>query len=157
VSVGAFDYVKGALEDLGAESRFWRVAMKPGKPVVVSRLRERVVFGLPGNPVSSFVSFHLFVVPALRKASGSREPWLAPTVIARLATPLRSAGERRVYVRATLRAEEGELVAHPLVSQGSGSLTSMAGVNALAIVGEGVKSIEAGESVAVLVIGPLIQ
>ena len=156
VSVGAFDYVKGALETLGAESRFWRVAMKPGKPVVVSRLRDRVVFGLAGNPVSSFVSFHLFVAPALRKAAGTREPWLSPTVTARLATPLRSGGERRVYMRATLRAEEGELVAHPLTSQGSGSLTSMNGVNALAIVGEGVKSIEAGERVATVVIGPLV-
>ena len=70
VSVGAFDFVKDALDALGAETKFWRVAMKPGKPVVLSRLRDRVILGLPGNPVSSFVSFHLFAAPALRKAMG---------------------------------------------------------------------------------------
>ncbi|HEX7832030.1 MAG TPA: gephyrin-like molybdotransferase Glp, partial [Thermoanaerobaculia bacterium] len=61
VSVGAFDFVKEALDAVGAETKFWQIAMKPGKPVVLSRARDRVVFGLPGNPVSCFVSFHLFV------------------------------------------------------------------------------------------------
>jgi molybdopterin molybdotransferase len=63
VSVGAYDYVKDALDALGAETKFWQVAMKPGKPVVLSRLRDRLYFGLPGNPVSCMVSFLLFVAP----------------------------------------------------------------------------------------------
>jgi molybdopterin molybdotransferase len=155
VSVGAFDYVKGALEALGAETKFWRVAMKPGKPLFVSRLRGKVVFGLPGNPVSCFVSFHLFVAPALRKALGLREPWLPPRVRARLGSAVRSNGERRVFARATLCAEDGELVAHPLTSQGSGSLTSMAGVNALVIVEEGMSGADANAMVEALVLGPL--
>src|SRR5207253_2950380 len=70
VSVGAYDYVKDALDALGAETKFWQVAMKPGKPVVLSRVRERLYFGLPGNPVSCMVSFHMFVAPSLRKAMG---------------------------------------------------------------------------------------
>ena len=70
VSVGAYDFVKDALESLGAETKFWRVAMKPGKPFMLSRIRGRLYFGLPGNPVSSMVTFALFVAPALRKATG---------------------------------------------------------------------------------------
>ena len=155
VSVGAFDYVKAALEELRAETKFWRVAMKPGKPVAVSRLRDRVVFALPGNPVSCFVSFHLFVAPALRKALGARQPWLPPIVRARLASPVRGAGDRRVYARASLRVEDGALVAHPLAAQGSGSLTSMSGANALVIVSEHSARAAEGEDVDVVVIGPL--
>lgn len=155
VSVGAFDYVKGALEALGATTKFWRVAMKPGKPLFVSRLRDKVVFGLPGNPVSCFVSFHLFVAPALRKALARNEPWLPPQLRVRLGAPVRSAGDRRVYARTTLRVENGELVAYPLVAQGSGSLTSMTGVNALVVVEEGRRGAAAGEVMDALVIGPL--
>ncbi|HYH10497.1 MAG TPA: gephyrin-like molybdotransferase Glp [Thermoanaerobaculia bacterium] len=152
VSVGAYDFVKEALETLGAESKFWRVNMKPGKPVVVSRLRERVVFGLPGNPVSSFVSFHLFVAPALRKAMGQDAGLFPPAVRATLTHPLKSAGERRVYFRV---AVNGALEASPLASQGSGSLTSMLGANGLAIVPEGITRVEAGSPVDVLLLGAL--
>lgn len=152
VSVGAYDFVKDALETLGAESKFWRVNMKPGKPVVLARLRERVVFGLPGNPVSSFVSFHLFVAPALRKAMGQESGLVPPSVRATLTKPLKSAGERRVYFRV---AVNGAMEATPLASQGSGSLTSMVGANGLAIVPEGVTRVEAGTVVDVLLIGAL--
>jgi molybdopterin molybdotransferase len=152
VSVGAYDFVKDALETLGAESKFWRVNMKPGKPVVLSRLRERVVFGLPGNPVSSFVSFHLFVAPALRKAMGQELGVFPPSVRATLTKPLKSAGERRVYFRV---AVNGSMEATPLASQGSGSLTSMIGANGLAIVAEGVTRVEAGSAIDVLLIGAL--
>lgn len=155
VSVGAYDFVKDALESLGAETKFWRVAMKPGKPVVVSRLRDRVMFGLPGNPASCFVSFHLFVAPALRKASGERGDLLPPSVRAKLLAPLRSLGDRRVYSRVQLAASSGALGARPLTSQGSGSLTSMIGANGLAIVPEGVRVVEAGDTVECLVIGRL--
>ena len=155
VSVGAFDFVKDALEALGAETKFWRVAMKPGKPVVVSRLRERVVFGLPGNPASCFVSFHLFVAPALRKAAGEETRLLPPSIHARAAAPLKSAGDRRVYVRVRLVARDGELFAEPLATQGSGALTSLAGANGLAVVDEGVTRIDAGALVPVVLVGAL--
>jgi molybdopterin molybdotransferase len=152
VSVGAFDFVKEALEAIGAETKFWRVAMKPGKPVVLSRRRDTLIFGLPGNPVSCFVSFHLFVRPALRKSLGEPEPLFPPTVSMRLAAPLRSAGDRRVYVRVHVAAHDGELVAQPLTSQGSGSLTSMLGANGLAVVEQGVTAVAAGERVTVLLL-----
>jgi molybdopterin molybdotransferase len=155
VSVGAYDFVKDALDALGAETKFWRVAMKPGKPVVLSRARNRVVFGLPGNPVSCFVSFHLFVAPALRKSMGQEALIFPATVLARLSAPLRSVGDRRVYFRVRVVAERGELHAHPLATQGSGSLTSMIGANGLAIVEEGVNGAEADAMVPVLVIGEI--
>jgi molybdopterin molybdotransferase len=152
VSVGAYDFVKDALEALGAETKFWRVAMKPGKPVVLSRLRDRAVFGLPGNPVSCFVSFHLFVAPALRKAMGQEAPLYAPTVRARLTAAVRGAAERRVYARVQVTARDGELFATPLTSQSSGALTSMLTANGLAVVREG-EQFEAGAEVPVVLLG----
>jgi molybdopterin molybdotransferase len=153
VSVGAFDFVKEALESLGAETKFWRVAMKPGKPVVLSRLGDSVCFGLPGNPVSCFVSFHLFVAPALRKAAGQERDLFPPMLRAQLTAPLRAA-ERRVYFRVRLTARDGVLFAEPLASQGSGSLTSMTGANGLAVV-EANTRVDAGAAVPALVIGPV--
>src|SRR5688572_20525411 len=155
VSVGAFDFVKDALDALGAETKFWRVAMKPGKPVVLSRLRDRVILGLPGNPVSSFVSFHLFAAPALRKAMGQEGDLYPTEVHARLDMPLKSIGDRRVYVRVHVSARDGELHARPLTSQGSGSLTSMIGANGLAVVESDVTLVDAGAMVPVLLTGSL--
>lgn len=155
VSVGAYDFVKDALEHLGAETKFWRVAMKPGKPVVLSRWRDRVVFGLPGNPVSCLVSFHLFAAPALRRAMGQERRLFPPLLHARLEAPVKSIGDRRVYLRVNVSARDGELHARPLTSQGSGSLTSMIGANGLAVVQEGVTRVEAGEPIPVLLIGAI--
>jgi molybdopterin molybdotransferase len=154
VSVGAYDFVKNALEALGAETMFWRVAMKPGKPVALSRLRGRLVFGLPGNPVSSMISFLLFVAPALRKSTGMTSDLLQPAANVRLLTPLRSKGDRRAYLRVRVSVDDGgELVAQPMASQGSGVSTSMVAANGLAIVDAGVTSIGAGEIVRTLLIG----
>ncbi|MFL6245063.1 MAG: gephyrin-like molybdotransferase Glp [Thermoanaerobaculia bacterium] len=152
VSVGAYDFVKEALDALGAETKFWRVAMKPGKPVVLSRWRDRVIFGLPGNPVSCLVSFHLFAAPALRKAMGQTDALYPMTVHARLEAPLKSIGDRRVYFRVHVAARDGELHARPLASQGSGSLTSMIGANGLAIVESGVTSVDSGATLPVLLL-----
>lgn len=152
VSVGAFDFVKDALDALGAETKFWRVAMKPGKPVVVSRLRDRVVFGLPGNPVSCFVSFHLFVAPALRKAMGQEAQLHPPIVRARLTATVKGAPERRVYARVQVSARDGALFATPLTSQSSGALTSMLTANGLAVIAEGGRG-EAGAEVDVVLLG----
>ena len=153
VSVGAFDFVKDALEALGAETKFWKVAMKPGKPVVLSRLGDSVCFGLPGNPVSCFVSFHFFVAPALRKAAGEEGLLLPSEVRARLTAPLRAA-DRRVYFRVRVSAHEGELIAEPLTSQSSGALTSMTGANGLAVI-EANTRVEAGALAPTLLIGSL--
>jgi molybdopterin molybdotransferase len=152
VSVGAFDFVKEALDAIGAETKFWRVAMKPGKPVVLSTWRDRVIFGLPGNPVSCFVAFHLFVRPALRKYAGEEGGLFPPRILMRTAAPMKSSGERRVYVRVAVDAFDGELIARPLTSQGSGSLTSMLGANGLAVIEAGTTRVEEGERMPVLLI-----
>jgi molybdopterin molybdotransferase len=153
VSAGAYDFVKDAVAELGADTRVWRVAMKPGKPVVVSRLPGgQVAFGLPGNPVSCMVAFILFVAPAIRKATGQTSLF-APIVNVRLDAPLRAAGDRRAYLRVRVTARDGELVAVPMKAQGSHVSTSMLGANGLAIVQSGVTRIEAGELAPVLLIG----
>lgn len=151
VSVGAFDFVKDALTALGAETKFWRVAMKPGKPVIFSTLGDRVIFGLPGNPVSCMVSFHLFVLPALRKAMGRDGDLFHPTIRVRLTAPLKAAADRRIYYRVRI---DSSLAAAPMRAQGSGVLTSMAGANGLAIV-EPNESAVAGDLVRALLIGPV--
>lgn len=157
VSVGAYDYVKDALDALGAETKFWQVAMKPGKPVVLSRLRDRLYFGLPGNPVSCMVSFHLFIAPALRKAMGQTTNLLPPIVRTRVAGPLKSRGDRRNYLRVRVVAENGELVSHPMTSQGSGVSTSMVAANGLAIAETGITRIDANSIVDTVLFAPVFS
>lgn len=153
VSAGAYDFVKDAVAELGADTRVWRVAMKPGKPVVVSRLPGgQVAFGLPGNPVSCMVAFILFVAPAIRKAMGET-PLFPPVVSVRLDAPLRSPGDRRTYLRVRVIARDGDLVAVPMKAQGSHVSTSMLGANGLAILESGITRVEAGEQAPVLLIG----
>jgi molybdopterin molybdotransferase len=156
VSVGAYDFVKDALDTLGAETKFWQVAMKPGKPVVLSRIRGRLYFGLPGNPVSCMVSFLLFIAPAIRKAMGQTTNLLPPIVQTRIAAALKSRGDRRNYMRVRVVAHHGELVSEPMVSQGSGVSTSMVQANGLVIVESGITAIEAGSMVQTVLVGPVL-
>jgi len=157
VSVGAFDFVKDALDALGAETKFWRVAMRPGKPVVLSRAGDRVCFGLPGNPVSCLVAFLLFVAPALRKAMGQTANLFPPVVQMRTAQRLTSRGERRAYLRVRVVAENAQLVAHPMPAQGSGVSTSMVQANGMAILETGVTSADAGANVPVVLFAPVFS
>ena len=158
VSVGTYDFVKDALDALGAETKFWQIAMKPGKPVVLSRVRGRLYFGLPGNPVSCMVSFLLFIAPALRKAMGQTRAILPPTVVTRLMGPLKSRGDRRNYLRIRVVARDGELLAYPMTAQGSGVSTSMVQANGFAVVETGITSVNAGETIAtVLVAAPFSE
>ena len=169
VSAGAYDFVKEAVAELGGETRVWRVAMKPGKPVVVAALPSGQVanaagqpgnpatpqplfVGLPGNPVSCMVAFILFVAPAIRKATG-QTALFPPVVTVRLDAPLRAPGDRRTYLRVRVVARDGELIAVPMKAQGSHVSTSMLGANGLAILEHGVTRMEAGERAPVLLIG----
>lgn len=156
VSVGEFDYVKQALDGLGATTKFWRVAMKPGKPLVFATLNDRPFFGLPGNPVSCMVSFNLFVRPALRKAMGiGADRLMRPTVRATLTNDVRSTGDRLTFQRAVIVSNGDRLEATTKPAQGSGVLSSMVGANGLVIVPEGVTHLSAGDDVAVQMIGSL--
>ncbi len=155
VSVGDYDYVKKVLDELGAQARLWRVAMKPGKPLFFCVLQGKPYFGLPGNPVSSLVSFLQFVRPALRKAAGHLpDTWLLPALAAHLEHPLANEGDRRQYVRARLRLEGGRLLAAAPQGQGSHQLSSMLGTNGLLVLEPGVR-LEAGGEVQAQLFGAL--
>jgi len=155
VSVGAYDFVKDALDALGAETKFWQVAMKPGKPVVLSRLRGRLYFGLPGNPVSCMVSFLLFIAPAIRKAMGQTTNLLPPIVETCIAASVKSRGDRRNYLRVRVVARDRALISIPMSSQGSGVSTSMVQANGLVIVETGITAIDAGSIVPTVLVGPV--
>ena len=124
VSVGERDFTKEALESLGVKIDFWKLAIKPAKPLAMGRRGATLVFGLPGNPTSSLVSFELFVRPALRALQGL--PASSPKVSGRLAIAWKKAAGLRHYVRATVDFRDGELWATPLSTQSSGALSSAA-------------------------------
>ena len=146
VSVGAFDYVKYVIEEDG-ELDFWKVNMRPGKPLAFGKYRGVPFFGLPGNPVSAFVGFEVFVRPALEKLSGL-ELRPRPHQMARLAESLESDG-RESYLRAVISQENGVLVARLTGHQGSGNIFSLVRANALLIVPSGVKSLPANSDVEI--------
>jgi molybdopterin molybdotransferase len=130
VSVGERDFVRAALEELGVTMDFWRVAIKPGKPLAVGRQGSTLYFGLPGNPTSSLVSFELFVRPTLRRLLGHTdvEP---PRVRGRLEGSLRKPPGLAHYLRVSTTWREGELWARPLPTQTSGALRSAASASHL--------------------------
>ena len=134
VSVGEYDYIKKVLDDMGARTIFWRVAMKPGKPLFFCELQGKPYFGVPGNPVSSMMSFLQFVRPAIRRASGYPQgELLLPTARAVLENEVYNKGDRRQYLRARLSFADGKLRAATPKKQGSHMLTSMLDVNGFVI------------------------
>ncbi len=152
VSVGAYDVVKEVLARIGTVS-FDRVAMQPGMPQGFGTLGPDSVpiFGLPGNPVSAFVSFEVFVRPALRRMLGA-EPINRPQVSATLTAPLRAPAGKRAYARARLSMRDGARVVTPVGGAGSHLVVGLAAANALVVVPEEVTEVPAGETVRVLVL-----
>jgi len=141
VSVGAFDFVRTVLEREG-ELTLWRVNMRPGKPLAFGSYAGVPYFGLPGNPVSAYVGFQVFVKPALRKMVGlPEEPRLTRKVS--LLEPIKSDG-RESYLRISAAHEDGRWVARLTGHQGSGNLRSLVNANALLIIPAGVTSLPAG-------------
>src|SRR4051794_27749282 len=148
VSVGPHDHVKPALEQLGVEERFWRVALRPGKPTWFGTKDDKLVFGLPGNPVSALVTFHLFARPALLALQGA--PFATRTTRAVLTEPIPRNPGRDEAVRVRLATgEDGRATATPTGPQGSHQLTSMLGAAGRAIVIAGDGGAPAGETVAI--------
>jgi molybdopterin molybdotransferase len=147
VSVGAHDHVKDALARLGVAERFWGVALKPGKPTWFGVRNETLVFGLPGNPVSAMVTFHLFARPALERLAGARAP--DGHALARLDAPLPRHPHRDQAVRCRLETRSDGAHAQPTGAQGSHVLTSMLRADALAVVPAGGGELAAGERVEV--------
>jgi molybdopterin molybdotransferase len=127
VSVGEMDFIKSAFEEVGGELQFWRVALRPGKPFVFGRWREKFLFGLPGNPVSALVTFLLLVRPALRRWQGATDLSL-PAHPGVLAEPLANPGDRRHLMRVRLE-RDGKVSSAGL--QASHALSSLAAANGL--------------------------
>jgi molybdopterin molybdotransferase len=146
VSVGAYDYVKSVIEENG-ELDFWKVDMRPGKPLAFGTYQGIPFFGLPGNPVSAFIGFKVFVEPALEKMSGQKIR-SHPHNIARLVEALETDG-RESYLCAVVNQENGSIIAHLTGHQGSGDFFSLVRANALLIVPSGVKSLPANSDVEI--------
>jgi molybdopterin molybdotransferase len=144
VSVGAFDYVKQVIEASG-KMDFWRVNMRPGKPVAFGEYKGIPVIGLPGNPVSAFVGFEVFVRPAIQKLGGLTQA-SRQIVRVKCVDEIDSDG-RESYLRAEVREENGSLVARLTGHQGSGNLHSLVQANALLIIPAGVKCVPAGQEI----------
>ncbi|MGD2179054.1 MAG: molybdopterin molybdotransferase MoeA [Anaerolineae bacterium] len=151
VSVGDFDLVRDVLAAEG-QMDFWRVRMKPGKPLAFGHMGGVPVLGLPGNPVSVMVSFEVFVRPALLKMQGMTD-WRRPTVEAKLMSEIEHKDKRRHFLRVRLVWEDGAYRAYLTGAQGSGILSSMVKANALAIIPEDWDRASAGASVRVMMLG----
>jgi molybdopterin molybdotransferase len=159
VSAGDYDVVKDILAKEG-EIAFWTVRMKPGKPLAFGTIRgdskAGIVrniphLGLPGNPVSSMVTFELFVRPSILKMMGKKN-LAKPTVEAVLENPIVNNDGRRVLARAVVRERNGKYFARLTGPQGSGILTSMSSANGLVIVPEDKEKVAAGDVVQVMML-----
>jgi molybdopterin molybdotransferase len=154
VSVGEYDFVKAAVEEVGSLD-FWRIAIKPGKPLAFGRIGSALFFGLPGNPVSSLVTFELFVRPALRKLAGYSR-LLRPVIPITLGASLPHQSGRREFARARLESanEKGgsHLRAYPLGAQDSHRLSSLASADVLLIAHEDHEDYSAGETLPAMLL-----
>ncbi len=152
VSVGEHDLVREAERELGVEEMFWRVSIKPGKPVSFGVRGDTLVFGLPGNPVSALVGSELFVKPALRALEGVADP-LPRFEPGRLATGLRRNEERDEFVRARSRVDGEAIVLDPVVGQESHMIVRSGAADALVHIPRGNGELEAGSTVRWLRLG----
>ena len=152
VSVGEHDFVRDALEALGASMDFWRVAMRPGSPLGFAQVGGKPWIGLPGNPVSTMVCFELYVRPALRKMQGHRELHRR-TVRVVMEEAAKAPGRLTHFLRGVIRETPQGLAARLTGPQGSGILTSMAKANALLVIPEGRDAVLPGEKVTAILLG----
>jgi molybdopterin molybdotransferase len=152
VSVGPHDLVRRVEADLGVEEVFWRVAVKPGKPVSFGVRGSTLVFGLPGNPVSSLVCFELFVRPAVLALQGALDP--GPTfALGELATPVRRNPHRDEFLRARSRLESEKVVLEPVLGQESHMIARAAAADALVFAPRGDGELSVGAVVRYLRLG----
>jgi len=153
VSVGDYDFVKDVLQDMGVEMSFWKVAMRPGRPLAFGAIGSTPAFGLPGNPVSAMISFEQFVRPAMRKMSGLQNIF-RNTLPAVVDEPVATKTGLTYFLRCRVRREPDGLHVCTTGAQGSGILMSMAEANALMIVPETIGNISAGDRVEVQILDP---
>lgn len=150
VSVGDADFVKEVVDRIG-RIEFWKIALKPGKPLAIGTIRNALFFGLPGNPVSAIVTYLLFVAPTIDRLGGC-EPTPPLTLTATVNGRVKHSAGRREYLRGALRTVAGQLVVTPTGDQGSNRLATFAGANCLVVVGEDKGDVADGESVDVILL-----
>jgi molybdopterin molybdotransferase len=156
VSVGDADFVKEALEQLG-QVNFWKVAVKPGRPLTFGRIKNTSFFGLPGNPVSVMVTFYVFVQPALRRLMGEINPPPSVSLTARCESKLKKKVGRTEFQRGILENDEdGSLIVRKTGQQGSGILTSMSQANCFIVLPMEAESVSPGDAVNVLPFSEII-
>lgn len=148
VSMGDYDFTKAVFRDLGAEMNFWKLAIRPGQPLAFGKIQGKLAFGLPGNPVSSMVTFEQLVRPSMRKMSGHRS-YGRPVVHAVFQERFSKRTDRRHFLRGVLTREEGTFKVRTTGDQGSGILTSMVKANCLIDVAVEVERLNPGDVVPV--------
>ena len=151
VSAGDRDLVREVLAELGVAETFWKIAIKPGRPTAFGVKGGTLVFCLPGNPVSTLVTFEVFVRPALRKLQGIA-PAQRPFARARLAEPVSKRHQRVQFLRVRVRSEDGQLVASSAGDQNTGILSTMVRANGIAVLAAERDRFEAGDEVDVLLL-----
>jgi len=149
VSMGKYDLVEDVLKTLGATFYFDAVAIRPGKPAVFAMCNEKPVFGLPGNPVSTMVTFELFVVPAIDLLSGAPARPL-PFLKATVATAMKEKPGMTHFLPARVQFDSGDARVKALAWQGSGDTVTMAKANCFLVIGSDVQTLAAGENANVL-------
>jgi molybdopterin molybdotransferase len=150
VSVGEADFTKAMMKQLG-DVAFWKVAMRPGRPMAVGRIGPSVLFGLPGNPVAVMVTFLAFVRPALLRMMGCRDCAPPPLLRARSQEAMRKKPGRTEYQRGIVStAADGTLQVRTTGNQGSGVLSSMVQANGLIVLHHGQGNVAAGDPVDVM-------
>ncbi len=148
VSMGDYDFTKAVFRDLGAEMNFWKLAIRPGQPLAFGKIQGKLAFGLPGNPVSSMVTFEQLVRPAMLKMGGHRS-YGRPIVQAVFQEKFSKRPDRRHFLRGILTCEEGIFKVRTTGDQGSGILTSMVRANCLIDVPVEVERLNPGDPVSV--------
>jgi len=155
VSVGEADFIKQMMNRMG-QVDFWKLNIKPGRPMAFGRIGDTWLFGLPGNPVAVMVTFYQFVQDALLALMGVNPLPARPMHPARCLADIRKSPQRREFIRAIFRLEAGEAVVEPTGAQGSGVLRSMSDANCFIVLPEGRPSVAAGETVEVQMFEGLI-
>jgi molybdopterin molybdotransferase len=151
VSMGDYDFTKAVFKELGAEMNFWKLAIRPGQPLAFGKIQGKLAFGLPGNPVSSMVTFEQLVRPAMMKLSGQRH-YGRPVVEALFQEKFSKRNDRRHFLRGILSREDGHFKVRTTGDQGSGILTSMVKANCLIDIPQEVERLNPGDTVTVQVL-----
>ncbi len=148
ISVGSYDYVLDVCNSLGIEQQFWKVNIKPGMPIMFGKFKEKLVFALPGNPVSTYVTFTQFVKPALLALKGERS--FSPVrVQAIVKEEITKTDGKRHYIRGILEFEDNTFTVRSTGAQVSNLLSSLSKANCLIIVPENIESVHVGDAIMV--------